>query len=160
MQSQIAIINIKLPGYYWIIYCPNPLFDGDKAKSNQGGATDHKFLMKLHKITVFEVCVTSWIQRYFENYRFVVWPHISSQANNKHKHHHHQNIHWLIYMKLAVLTYCDRNDVVDTSFASLAKYLFTFWCSLYLTFKRPIFSPWELHLCTQSFQVIHSMHPV
>ena len=31
----------------------------DKAKSNQGGATDHKFLMKLHKITVFEVCVTS-----------------------------------------------------------------------------------------------------
>ena len=96
----------------------------DKAKSNQGGATDHKFLMKLHKITVFEVCVTSWIQRYFENYRFVVWPHISSQANNKHKHHHHQNIHWLINMKLAVLTYYDRNYVVDTSFASSAKISF------------------------------------
>ena len=96
----------------------------DKAKSNQGGATDHKFLMKLHKITVFKVCVTSWIQRYFENYRFVVWPHISSQANNKHKHHHHQNIHWLINMKLAVLTYYDRNYVVDTSLASSAKISF------------------------------------
>ena len=104
----------------------------DKAKSNQGGATDHKFLMKLHKITVFEVCVTSWIQRYFENYRFVVWPHISSQANNKHKHHHHQNIHWLINMKLAVLTYYDRNYVVDTSLASSAKISFYIFYAVYI----------------------------
>ena len=104
----------------------------DKAKSNQGGATDHKFLMKLHKITVFEVCVTSWIQRYFENYRFVVWPHISSQANNKHKHHHHQNIHWLINMKLAVLTYYDRNYVVDTSLASSAKISFRIFYAVYI----------------------------
>lgn len=104
----------------------------DKAKSNQGGATDHKFLMKLHKITVFEVCVTSWIQRYFENHRFVVWPHISSQANNKHKHHHHQNIHWLINMKLAVLTYYDRNYVVDTSLASSAKISFHIFYAVYI----------------------------
>ena len=103
---------------------PKSSIGWDKVKSNQGGATDHKFLMKLHKITVFEVCVTSWIQRYFENYRFVVWPHISSQANNKHKHHHHQNIHLLINMRLAVLTYYDRNYVVDTSLASSAKISF------------------------------------